>query len=101
MDWLPEWAQIAASVASACVIGLGAYWRIVIRLKRVEDEVDSAKDDVEKLLEKSDARDAELKQHGIQLTEIKTLIGVHIPMLVDGVKEMGRKIDQLAGLDKS
>lgn len=113
MDWLPEWGQIAVSVAVAVAAGLGAYWRIVLRVGKAEDrmavmEKDIRKNDervteelsamegtTDKLLEKAESRDSQLTEHGAQLREIKTALDIHIPALSQAIAGISDKLDKL------
>lgn len=97
---MPEWAQIAVSVMGAAVVGLGAYWRMVVRVGKLEDKLGVVERDIEDagaklgdIQAKSDARDSELRAHGLALTEIKTALDIHIPQLLDGMKSLADKLD--------
>lgn len=102
MDWLPEWAQILSAGGGAVLVGSGFYWRVQLRIKQLESDVEnlsgelgSMDNSLEKIIEKSDARDSELKEQGTRLTEIKTSLDIHIPMLVNGLQTLTDKLDKL------
>lgn len=111
MDWLPEWAQIAVSVAGAASIAGGLWWNLVRRVdavtaalnthettttaKHEELERDMAKleDTSEKLLEKAESRDAQLAEQGIQLTRVATQIETQFPMFMNALQKIESKLD--------